>query len=102
MSNPRTRLVRINGGVFRILSDELPDPHPDGYGPAYGPEYGDSCGAEEPDWPGMAGCAVCTLPPHSTDPRHGVMHIAHNGDDQVIAIWGETVMTDNAIWPERT
>jgi hypothetical protein len=91
-----TRIVRINGGFYRIPWCELPDPHPDGYGPSHGPRFGETCGATEPDWPACdLGGATCTLPPHAgDDPERGTMHIAHNGESQVIAIWGRTTVTD--------
>ena len=92
----KTRIVRVNGTPLRIPEDELPDPHPDGYGPAYGIDD-EPCGATEPDWPdGSGGVAICTLPPHETSPEHGTAHIAHGGEYNVIAIWGEpAIMTDD-------
>jgi hypothetical protein len=71
-----TKLVRVNGTLLRVPSDELTDPLA-GFGSGF-------CEAEEPDWPGLIGSAVCTLPPHSED----VAHIAHDGGRNVIAIWG--------------
>jgi hypothetical protein len=76
-----TRIVRINGIPFRIIADELPDPHPE--------RPGRACAADEPDNP--YGAAVCTLDGHGAD----IMHIGHDGERRVIAMWGEpAVVTD--------
>jgi len=88
----KTRIVRINGTPLRVVWNELPDPYPDGYGPAYG--TGDTtCDALEPDWPdGTGGVAVCTMPVHDDSAGHGTVHIAHGGQNEVIAIWGEPAL----------
>jgi hypothetical protein len=67
-----TRIIRIQGQEFTIPDDELRDPHPD--------LPGGTCMADEPDpWPG-----VCTLDKHPSE----VMHIAHDGEHNVLAMWG--------------
>lgn len=66
-----TRTVQINGTQFTIPADELPDPHPR--------EAGWGCPSHD-----AASDAVCTI-----SGRHGddVMHIAHDGEGQVMAMW---------------
>jgi hypothetical protein len=72
---PGAKVVRVTGQLCPVPELELTDPHRDS------PSGG--CGAYEPDWPSVPAGAVCTLDPH--DPR--IMHIAHDGDGDVIAMW---------------
>jgi hypothetical protein len=77
-----TKITWINGYAFRIPADELTDPH--------GDKPSGGCGAYD-----EGSGATCTLAPHETNAATGTVHIAHNGYDNVIAIWGPiAVLTD--------
>lgn len=75
------RIIRVNGTPVRIPAAEFPDPAPN--------RAGEQCGEIEIEGPnGEGGVAVCTLPPHDDSPGLGTWHIAHDGEGQVLAIWG--------------
>jgi hypothetical protein len=79
----KTRIVRINCAPFRVPADELPDPNAD--------RPGGTCRAGEPN-----GGAVCTLDVHAPD----IMHIAHGGNGEVIAMWGSVAVATSADLPD--
>jgi hypothetical protein len=68
-----TRTVTLNGTEFTIPDDELKDPHPDQVG------FGWQCPSRD-----GATHAVCTVADQHDD---AVMHIAHDGEGNVIAMW---------------